>query len=211
MQRVVHWPGQEAQKGDAKIPTVIWSVALSMMSFSNLTQSFNRYDQAHNPRAFGAEALSTKTKQQADDDGWELAEHFKLHLHPATMRAEHEIIVQPLPRGVELDRIYSDFFRYLYRHTQDFFQRREVNGEDLWARLESTIEIIIAHPNGWSAYEQGFLRKAAIMGGLVPEGDAAERVHVVSEGEASVHFVMAHGSIDHRFQVSQTRFHMPFR
>lgn len=183
VQRVVHWPGQEAQKGEAKIPTLVW------------------YDKSKKPRAFGAEALSTRIKNQAEDEEWELAEHFKLHLHPSTMRAEQEIIVQPLPRGVALDQIYADFFGYLYKHTRTFFQNREVNGQEIWERLETSIEIVIAHPNGWGAHEQAFLRKVAVLGGLVPGSTAQERVHVVSEGEASVHYVMLHGDIERRLEV----------
>jgi hypothetical protein len=138
---------------------------------------------------------------QAEDEQWQLAEHFKLHLHPTTMRSEQNIIVQPLPRGIALDQIYADFFRYLYQQTKIFFQSRELNGADIWRRLEARIEIIIAHPNGWGAHEQGFLRKIAVTGGLVPAARAAEQVHVVSEGEASVHFIMLHGDIEGRLKV----------
>jgi hypothetical protein len=162
---------------------------------------WTRYDKHKNPRAFGAEALATRIKNQAEDEDWQLAEHFKLHMHPPTMRAEGNIIVQPLPKGVALDQIYADIFKYLYQHTRTFFQSREVGGVAIWERLEDSIEIVIAHPNGWSAHEQAFLRKVAVMAGIVPGTKAQDRVHVVSEGEASVHYVMVHGDIERRLQV----------
>jgi hypothetical protein len=118
------------------------------------------------------------------------------------MRSKHNIIVQPLPRGIELEKIYADFLSYLYRHTQSFFQDRELNGSDIWERLRGSIEFVIAHPNGWGAHEQTFLRKAVVKAGLVPAAQAQDRVRVVSEGEASVHFVMVHGDFETRLKVS---------
>jgi hypothetical protein len=112
--------------------------------------------------------------------------------------AEQKIEVQPLPYKVPLRQIYSDLFRYLYRHTKASFEDREINGSDIWKKLEDSIPFVFAHPNGWAAHEQAFLRDAAVHGGLVPENAARERVFFVSEGEASVHFVMAHGSIESR-------------
>lgn len=164
-----------------------------------------RYDRKGNARAFGAEANATRIKNQAEDEEWQLAEHFKLHLHPTTMRNKHNIIVQPLPRGIGLDQIYADFFGYILRHTETFFQDREIHGTDIWARLKGSMEFVIAHPNGWAAHEQGFLRKAAVMAGFVPSSTSHERIHVVSEGEASVHFVMVHGDFETRLKVSHSR------
>jgi hypothetical protein len=111
------------------------------------------------------------------------------------MRSKHEIRVPPLPSAVSLETIYSDFFGYLYRHTESFFQKRELNGTDIWQRLKPSTEFVIAHPNGWGAYEQAFLRTAAVKGGLVLRSQAADRVHFVSEAEASVHFALAHGKL----------------
>ena len=160
-----------------------------------------RYDQSGTARAFGAEATATRIQNLAEDESWQLAEHFKLHLHPITMRAEHNIIVQPLPEGIPIDRIYIDFFGYLLQHTQKFFESREINGADIWSRLSPSMEFVIAHPNGWSLHEQSFLRNAAVGAGFVPSQAAAERIHVVSEGEASVHFTMVHADMENRLAV----------
>lgn len=62
----------------------------------------------------------------------------------------------------------------------------------------------MAHPNGWGAHEQTFLRNAIVKAGLVPRPQAHDKVKVVSEGEASVHFVMVHGDFETRLRVSPT-------
>lgn len=160
-----------------------------------------RYDQIGVARAFGAEARQTKILNQAEDEKWCLAEHFKLHLHPTTMRAKGGIKVNPLPPGVSLEQIYADFFRYLFKHVKAFFQDREINGPQIWRRLERNIELVVAHPNGWGAHEQAFLRNTCVQAGLVSAAQAQARVKMITEGEASVHFVMVHGDMEHRLQV----------
>jgi hypothetical protein len=183
VQRILQWPGQEAHRGEAKIPSVLW------------------YDSSGSAQAFGAEALSTAMRNRAEDKSWTLVEHFKLHLHPVTMRATHNIVVDPLPAGVKLEKVYADFLGYLYRHTAQFFQDRELDGMNLWKRLSGGIEFVLAHPNGWGSFEQDFLRKAAVAGGLVPANQAIQRVHCVTEAEASVHYVMFHADIESRLNV----------
>ena len=45
--------------------------------------------------SFGAEALSHQADIDAEDNGWMLAKHFKLHLHPSDIQSKH---------GLKLDR-----------------------------------------------------------------------------------------------------------
>jgi hypothetical protein len=165
--------------------------------------SIDRYDNNGTSRAFGAEANLNLTKAQAEDEQWELARHFKLHLHPAPMRSKDKIDAPPLPRGVTLQRIYADFFGYLYRHASSFFQAREINGSAIWEKLKLEIEFVIATPNGWGSHEQAFLREAAVMGGLTSEREAKKRVFFLSEAEASVHFVMVYGDMSRRLEVCE--------
>jgi hypothetical protein len=148
--------------------------------------------------------LTPAVREQAEDEGWQLAEHFKLHLHPITLRAEHDIIVQPLPQGVPIEQIYADFLDYLFRSTKKFFETNEVNGLKLWEKLamEDKIEFVVTQPNGWGGYEQAFLRKAVVLGNLLPASQSTGRLHFVSEAEASVHFVMSHSDAERRLRVS---------
>jgi hypothetical protein len=41
------------------------------------------------PVSFGFEALAHQIEDEAENNGWTLAKHFKLHLQPNTMRAKH--------------------------------------------------------------------------------------------------------------------------
>ncbi|KDQ12467.1 hypothetical protein BOTBODRAFT_176407 [Botryobasidium botryosum FD-172 SS1] len=185
LHRVIQWPGQQSQGGEAKIPSLIW------------------YDDFGQARAFGAEARSSEVLDQAEDNGWHLAKHFKLHLHPPAMRTQQRINVDPLPPRVTVDQIYADFLGYLFSQTKRFFKERILDGSNTWETLASTIEFVIAHPNGWDIGEQGILRHAAVAANLVPSIYAAqERVHFVSEAEASVHFVLVHADLDKRLKVS---------
>jgi hypothetical protein len=193
VKRVTDWPGQGRQQGEAKIPSLIWSVfACSYLVYSQLPKL--RYDQHGNPVAFGAEAYAMDPAE-AEDEGHQLAKHFKLHLHPESMRSRSPLSLDPLPKGVTIDKIYADFFRYLYGHMQTFFRERELQGTKIWQDLirKNKIEFVIAHPNGWTTNEQAFLRRAVVQSGLLSESKAPQSVHMLTEAEASVHFVVFHG------------------
>lgn len=43
---------------------------------------------------FGAEAETSDAQDDADDGGWELARHFKLHLHPYELRTKDNLETQ---------------------------------------------------------------------------------------------------------------------
>jgi len=38
--------------------------------------------------------MSEDAKDEAEEDGWRLARHFKLHLHPAELRTSHNIATE---------------------------------------------------------------------------------------------------------------------
>jgi hypothetical protein len=98
--------------------------------------------------------------------------------------------IPPLP--VEATKAYTDFMRYTFGHTRSFFIEREIDGESTWNRLRSKVILVFAIPNAWDMAPQSFLRRAAVQAGLVDEQGAESRVHFVTEGEASVHFVLRH-------------------
>ncbi|KIM20877.1 hypothetical protein M408DRAFT_333770 [Serendipita vermifera MAFF 305830] len=52
--------------------------------------------------------------------------------------------------------------------------------------------IILTTPNGWDIFQQKVLRKAAIQAELVSEDKAYDLLEFVTEGEASVHYVLAY-------------------
>jgi hypothetical protein len=180
VQRVIKWPGQHAQKGEAKIPSIVW------------------YDKRGRPKSFGAEACLPETELKAEDERWGKAEHFKLHLHPATMRSSMR--PEALPYGKTAQDIYADLLQYLYKHTEHFFVETELDGRALWDELQKGSDIVIAHPNGWGVHEQILLRKAAVKAGLIKEKESNDRIHFVTEAEASVHHVMFHSKFETRLK-----------
>lgn len=93
--RVSQWPGQPRRKTESKIPSLVY------------------YEASGRPQAFGAECLQTEIQDQAEDERWTLAKHFKLSLHPDSMRSKNNIKLDELPRGVPVSQIYTDFMEYL--------------------------------------------------------------------------------------------------
>lgn len=123
------------------------------------------------------------------------------------MQATEHIVLNPLPFDVTLEKIYSDFMRYLLEQTRVFFQQRIVDGANTWKQHEATMQFVVAHPNGWGFIEQSFLRRAAISAGLVPSDlSSRDRIQFVTEGEASVHFVLVNSDLQNRIQVRASIF-----
>lgn len=107
-----------------------------------------------------------------------------------------------LPPGVSLRQIYTDFLGYLLKHTQTYFEDRILDGRLIWQRYKPTMEVVIAHPNGWAIREQTFLRGAAVDAGFVEDSKAQSKIRFVTEAEASVHFCIYHTNLGSRLQVS---------
>lgn len=174
-QRVTKWPGQ-GEMGHSRVPSLIW------------------YTEYKKPVKFGAEAFnlldSITDNHLSDQPGWELAKHFKLHMHPPDMAPASGFQLDPLPTGVTIDQIYCDFFRYLLAQTKVFFEESNLDGPTIWKSMFSTMQIVIAHPNGWGIREQGVLRNAAVKAKLSSGEDASTRLTFVSEAEASLHFCL---------------------
>ncbi|CEL62429.1 Heat shock 70 kDa protein 12A OS=Homo sapiens GN=HSPA12A PE=1 SV=2 [Rhizoctonia solani AG-1 IB] len=180
--RVTRWPGQEAHSQQSKIPTLIW------------------YDTNKKPVSFGAEALLPHIEDEAEDKSWFLAKHFKLHLHPKDMRATYDLKLDDLPPGVNLSQIYTDFLRYLLKHTREYFEDRILDGKSTWERYSPSMETVIAHPNGWGLREQAFLRKSAVDAGFSTNEQAQKSIRFLTEAEASVHFCIHHTNLGDRLK-----------
>jgi hypothetical protein len=83
---------------------------------------------------------------------------------------------------------YVDFMCYLLKHTKQFFETHVLQGEEEWRRHSPSMDVVIAHPNGWGIREQNFLRGAAITAGYTTLRNSHSQIKFVSEAEASVHF-----------------------
>ncbi|KAI6124648.1 hypothetical protein EV401DRAFT_1161170 [Pisolithus croceorrhizus] len=168
---VTRYPAQEHVGGDCKIPSIIY------------------YDQTSRPHAFGAEALQEHVIEQAEEEQWIKLEWWKLHLRPRYLDAAHiaDDDIQPLPAGKSAIEVLADFMRYLYQCSRKYIE--ESHGTALWKSIEQNIEFVLTHPNGWEGPQQKQIRGAAALAGLIPNTqDGQSRVHLLTEGEASLHF-----------------------
>ncbi|KAG1753749.1 uncharacterized protein EDB91DRAFT_1234152 [Suillus paluster] len=114
---------------------------------------------------------------------------WKLHMrarHPATSNITDNDI-PPLPRGKNIVEVLADFMQYLFRCARSYIEETEARGPNLWQSVETRIEFVLTHPNGWEGPQQKQIRLAAILGGLVPRTEEGmARVHLLTEGEASL-------------------------
>ena len=84
--------------------------------------------------------------------------------------------------------------RYLYQCARSYIQDTHANGESLWNSVESRIDFVLTHPNGWEGAQQSQIRRAAVLAGLIPDTEGGQkRIVLVTEGEASLHFCIGNG------------------
>ena len=108
----------------------------------------------------------------------------------------------PLPQGKSAVAVFADFLTYLFTCAKKYITETHANGESLWTSLENRIEFVLSHPNGWEGLQQGKMRQAATMAGLVPNTPAGHaRVHFVTEGEASLNFCIQKDLANETMQV----------
>ncbi|KAF8907421.1 hypothetical protein CPB85DRAFT_840353 [Mucidula mucida] len=172
IQGVTRYPAQQKVGGDSKIPTIIY------------------YDARGNVKAVGAEAVDETFLEKAEDEGYTKVEWFKLHLRPKALAASHitDADIPALPRGKTALDIFADFLRYLFAAAKAYIIETTPSGVSLWNSVEHNIDFVLTHPNGWEGQQQGLMRRAAVVAGLIEDGIGQERLQFVTEGEASLHF-----------------------
>jgi hypothetical protein len=120
-------------------------------------------------------------------------------MKPADLKSQD---IPKLPPGKTVVDIYADMLRYLFNCTKDFVESKSTSGRDKWASLVGHAEIILSHPNGWEGPQQKQMRTAAVRAGLVPDtAEGRDRIHFVTEGEASLHYCITHASPNDRIMV----------
>jgi hypothetical protein len=145
--------------------------------------------------AAGAEADNASIISQAEDEEWIKTELFKLRLRPKSMKLKmNGMRLSPLPRHKTSVDVFGDFLAYLFRCTKSFIIDTHANGQTLWHHVETSIEFVLSHPNGWEGAQQTKMRRAAVYGGLIPDTDEGRaRIRFVTEGEASLHACVQSG------------------
>lgn len=120
-----------------------------------------------------------------------LSSRWKLHLRTKHLASSHikDDDIPPLPQNIDAVRVLSDFIKYLFNCSRDYIVESYPSGSDLWQSLENQTEFVLTHPNGWEGPQQQQIREAAQLAGLVPSSeDGQSRLHLLTEGEASLNF-----------------------
>ncbi|KAG1846557.1 hypothetical protein DFJ58DRAFT_747163 [Suillus subalutaceus] len=166
---VSRYPAQEGVGGDSKIPSILY------------------YDLQGDVRAVGAEALQEHVIEQAEDEGWVRLAWWKLHLRAKHLPSSHirDIDIEPLPQGKSAVEVLADFMRYLFQCARTYIQESHLN---FWRSVENSIEFVLTHPNGWEGQQQQQIRRAVELAGLISSKEEQSHVHLLTEGEASLHF-----------------------
>ncbi|KIJ08849.1 hypothetical protein PAXINDRAFT_88277 [Paxillus involutus ATCC 200175] len=167
------YPAQEHVGGDNKIPSILY------------------YDQQGVVRAIGAETSQLHIIEQAEEGNWVKLEWWKLHLRAKHLASSHikDDDLPPLPQGKTAVQVLGDFMRYLFTCARTYIVESHANGASMWRSVENSIEFVLTHPNGWEGLQQQQIRQAAELAGLIPRGDDhRSRIHLLTEGEASLHF-----------------------
>ncbi|KAI0668093.1 hypothetical protein C8Q78DRAFT_1081495 [Trametes maxima] len=178
IQGITRFPGQEDSAGDSKIPSIMY---------------YRRDGTIH---SVGAEAAQPGMELEAEDEDLVFVEWFKLHLRPENLGSDNvrRADLPPLPEGKNVLDVFADFMRYLFTCTQRYICETHASGESLWQSVKDRIEFVLSHPNGWEGLQQGKMREAAVKAGFVPDTqEGRERIHFVTEGEASLHFCIRSG------------------
>ncbi|KIJ08851.1 hypothetical protein PAXINDRAFT_88280 [Paxillus involutus ATCC 200175] len=170
---VSRYPAQEHVGGDSKISSILY------------------YDQQGVVRAIGAETSQPHIIEQAEEENWVKLEWWKLHLREKHLASSHikDDDIPPLPQGKTAVQVLGDFMRYLFTCARTYIVESHANGASLWRSVENSIEFVLTHPNGWEGLQQQQIRQAAGLAGLIPsEDEHRPRIHLLTEGEASLHF-----------------------
>ncbi|KAJ3549688.1 hypothetical protein NMY22_g781 [Coprinellus aureogranulatus] len=131
----------------------------------------------------------------AVEEDWFKSEWFKLRIRPKSGASDHVTAnLPPLPLGKTVVQVLADYLGYLQKCAEAYIKHTHADGRDIWASVESDIDYVISHPNGWEGYQQSQIRDAVVLAGLIPDTNAGHsRVSLVTEGEASLHFSIHNG------------------
>ncbi|KAI5991133.1 hypothetical protein EDD15DRAFT_1115401 [Pisolithus albus] len=185
---VSKFPAQEHVGGSNKIPSIMY------------------YDKKGRVQAVGAETEQPHIVEKARKEEWVRLEWWKLHLRSKHLEASHfsSADLPPLPNGKLAVEVLGDFMRYLFDCAKAYIKEVHASGSIVWDSLKDRIEFILTHPNGWEGPQQQQIRKAAELARLIPVGEEGQsRVHLLTEGEASLHFCVTN------FLTSETFSAMP--
>jgi len=194
------FPCHDTMEGSSKIPSILY------------------YDRSGKVRAVGAEARPGRILEISLEEQWIKSEwydtpfvlrvyppnnaiRFKLHL-TSTGGKNISADIPALPRNKTAVEVFADYLRYIYACAATFIQDNNLEGADLWKALKDDADIVLSHPNGWEGPQQGKMRQAAVLAGIIPDTtEGHERITFVREGEASLHFAVHSGVLSRGLKV----------
>ncbi|KAN0086229.1 hypothetical protein V8E55_007363, partial [Tylopilus felleus] len=167
----LRFPAQGVARADTKVPSILF------------------YDKSGTVRAAGAKVLSSDIIQTAQTEGWTKAEWWKIYLCPRHLTYSLDDLPPLPPRKSALD-VLTDFITYLFDCCKTYVQ--ECHPGLAWSSIEHSIEYILTYPSGWGEQQHLYCR-ALERAGLVPSiPEEQSRVHMLTEGEASLHSCVSH-------------------
>lgn len=90
--------------------------------------------------------------------------------------------------------VYADILRYIFSCTKKYVQEFYPEGRQIWEGVKNDVHCVLTHPNGYEVHQQGLMRQAAVLAGLVPDQEAAfDRISLITEGIASLHYCIDNG------------------
>ena len=119
---------------------------------------------------------------------------WKLHLRPKRLASSHvtDSDLPPLPTNKTAVEVLSDFMKYLQRCAQIYIA--ETHSESLWKSVETNIDFVLTHPNGWEGAQQSEIRRAVVLAGFISDTlEGQSRIQLLTEGEASLHYCIGNG------------------
>ena len=114
---------------------------------------------------------------------------WKLHLRPKRLASpiNPDDDLPPLPPGKSAVDVLTDFIKYLFGCAKLYIQEHHL--KFAWSTIEHSIEYIFTHSNGLEDVQQQLYCRAIVCAGLVPSTpEGQSRVHMLTEGEAALHF-----------------------
>ena len=103
----------------------------------------------------------------------------------------------PLPPHKTVVQVFADFLAYLAMCAHGFIKSTHITLARGLDDLIKTSIYVMGHPNGWGGAQQGKMRQAAIMAGLIPDSaEGRSRVKFVTEGEAALHFCIKENVVE---------------
>ena len=122
-----------------------------------------------------------------------MTSRWKLHLPPNLYLASYidkDNELPPLPAGKSAIDVLADFTKYLFQCAKTYIQTH--HPAFLWSYSEDAIQYTFTHPSGWEGVQQQLYQQAVERAGLVPSTpEGRSRVHILSDGEANLHFCIA--------------------